>query len=84
MELEEEKVVDRCENGCNSPTKIGGCTGLNAQQRLSQVVTVQRNDFKIRGTLGEGSYGTVYLAEKDGEAYALKEVSKSFILKVFF
>eukprot|EP00350_Pseudokeronopsis_sp_OXSARD2_P005647 CAMPEP_0170561200 /NCGR_PEP_ID=MMETSP0211-20121228/53340_1 /TAXON_ID=311385 /ORGANISM="Pseudokeronopsis sp., Strain OXSARD2" /LENGTH=63 /DNA_ID=CAMNT_0010876429 /DNA_START=254 /DNA_END=445 /DNA_ORIENTATION=- len=34
------------------------------------------------GTLGQGSYGRVYLAEKDDYVYALKEVSKTFILNV--
>jgi hypothetical protein len=32
--------------------------------------------------LGEGAYGKVYFAEKDNIFYALKEVSKSFILNV--
>ena len=43
---------------------------------------VSRNDFKTMGLLGEGSYGIVSLVEKDGQAYALKEISKSFALKV--
>ena len=40
------------------------------------------SDFKLHGVLGQGSYGKVFLAEKDGKRYALKQLSKSFILKV--
>ena len=43
----------------------------------------QRSDFKTLGLLGEGAYGTVYLVEKDGKVYALKEISKHFALKVY-
>jgi len=31
------------------------------------------NNYKIHKTLGEGGFGIVYLAEKDGELYALKK-----------
>lgn len=43
---------------------------------------MQKDDFKIIATLGKGSYGKVNLVEKDGKKYALKELSKDFIVKV--
>ena len=43
---------------------------------------MQKDDFKIIATLGKGSYGNVNLVEKDGKKYALKELSKDFIVKV--
>lgn len=41
-----------------------------------------RSEFKTVQTLGQGSYGKVYLVEYEKQQYALKELSKEFILKV--
>lgn len=72
MELEEDKVPEIN----NSPRKNDFMSKSNTNINFSI------SDFKILGILGEGSYATVHLAEKDGNVYALKEISKSFILKV--
>ena len=74
MELEEEKVSEIINN---SPRKY------DFLARSITNTNYSISDFKILGILGEGSYATVHLAEKDGVVYALKEISKSFILKVY-
>jgi hypothetical protein len=74
MDLEEDKVSG--EAPTNSPRKN------ELLSRSNTNVNFSINDFKMMGILGEGSYATVHLAEKDGNVYALKEISKAFILKV--
>ena len=77
MELEEDKVSGDV-GSANSPRKHELLRRSNTNSNFAI------SDFKIMGILGEGSYATVHLAEKDGKVYALKEISKSFILKVCF
>jgi serine/threonine protein kinase len=45
-------------------------------------ITLSIQDFKFLGELGKGSFGKVHLVEREGKKYALKEISKSFILNV--
>ncbi len=37
-------------------------------------------DFKIIASIGKGAYGEVFVAEKDGQQYAVKELAKDHIL----
>ncbi len=79
MDLEEDKVSGGdVGSGANSPRKHELLRRSNTNSNFAI------SDFKMMGILGEGSYATVHLAEKDGKVYALKEISKSFILKVCF
>ncbi len=67
MELEEDKTSEVVNN---SPRKYDFLSRSNTNCNYSI------NDFKILGILGEGAYATVHMAEKDGNVYALKEISK--------
>ena len=42
---------------------------------------VQICDFEINKKLGEGAYGKVYLAKLKGTQYAIKKLSKEFLIK---
>ena len=42
---------------------------------------VNIEDFQIVRKLGQGAYGKVYLGEKDGQSYAIKKLSKDFLIK---
>ena len=48
--------------------------------KLESSGEITKEDFKIIDELGQGSFGKVYLVEKDGVKYALKEVNKDFII----
>ncbi len=39
------------------------------------------DDFKIIKGLGEGSFGKVFLGEMDGQKYAIKKLSKHFLIQ---
>ena len=41
-----------------------------------------KHDFNKIGLLGQGSFAKVYLVERNDKNYAMKEVSKDFIIKV--
>jgi serine/threonine protein kinase len=40
---------------------------------------VKLEDFRIIESIGKGSYGKVYVAEKNRKKYAIKELSKDYI-----
>ncbi len=48
----------------------------------TSIVYASRTDFKTLRLLGEGAYGTVYLVEREGQLFAMKEISKNLTIKV--
>jgi len=39
------------------------------------------NDFKIVKGLGQGAFGKVFLGEMEGQKYAIKKLSKHFLIQ---
>jgi len=50
--------------------------------RSSHKIGLTLGDFEVEGVLGEGSFGLVLLASRNGEELALKEMSKHRLKKV--
>lgn len=85
IESRQPPIMQRMNTSDNDKNSSGSQSSPQDKGSLKKVMPqflLNRHDFKTLGILGQGSYGTVYLSEKDGLQYALKEVSKSFILKV--
>ena len=41
------------------------------------------NGFKFEEALGSGSFGSVYMVSKDGQLYAAKVLSETYVLQEF-
>lgn len=52
------------------------------QEEKKTITDISIKDFNIIETIGKGSFGTVYLAERGGKKYAVKELDKDKILRV--
>lgn len=55
---------------------------MQADLRESRNVSTKLEDFTIECRLGEGAYGFVLLASREGKQYALKEMSKFRLRKL--
>ena len=61
-----------------------GCTQSNSKGsviKISNSSNLKISDFKIIKAIGRGGFGKVYLVEKDGKQYAMKEMYKARVMQ---